>query len=73
MWLLGQILVGVAIPVRSGNPWLDTSASLICMVLLAVLVGVIESSMARLKLLHVPQLLVGATTLSILALILLPR
>ncbi|MEK7994298.1 MAG: NADH-quinone oxidoreductase subunit H, partial [Planctomycetota bacterium] len=68
MWLLGQILVGIAVPVRSGNPWMDTSASLIGMVLLAILVGVIESSMARLKLLHVPQLLVGATTLSILAL-----
>jgi len=73
MWLLGQILVGIAVPVRSGNPWLDTSASLIGMVLLAILVGVIESSMARLRLLHVPQLLVGATTLSILALVLLPR
>lgn len=73
MWLLGQILVGIAVPVRSGNPWIDTSASLIGMVLLAILVGVIESSMARLKLLHVPQLLVGATTLSILALVLLPR
>jgi len=73
MWLLGQILVGVAVPVHSGNPWIDTSASLICMGLLAILVGAIESSMARLKLLHVPQLLVGATTLSILALVLLPR
>ena len=73
LWLLGQILVGIAVPVRSGNPWIDTSASLIGMVLLAILVGVIESSMARLRLRHVPQLLVGATTLSILALILLPR
>ncbi len=73
MWLLGQILVGITIPVHSGNPWVDTSASLIYMVLLAILVGAIESSMARLKLLHVPQLLVGATTLSILALVLLPR
>ncbi len=72
-WLLGQILVGIVVPVRSGNPWIDTSASLVGMVLLAILVGVIESSMARLKLLHVPQLLVGATTLSILALVLLPR
>ena len=73
MWLLGQILVGIAVPVHSGNTWLDTSAALISMILLAILVGAIESSMARLKLLHVPQLLVGATTLSILALVLLPR
>jgi formate hydrogenlyase subunit 4 len=73
MWLLGQILVGVAVPVHSGNPWIDTWAALISMMLLAVFVGVVESSMARLRLLHVPQLLVGATTLSILALVLLPR
>ncbi len=73
MWLMGQILIGVTVPIHSGNPWVDTSASLVCMVLLAILVGAIESSMARLKLLHVPQLLVGATTLSILALVLLPR
>jgi formate hydrogenlyase subunit 4 len=73
MWLLGQILVGIAVPVHSGNTWLDTSAALISMMLLAVLVGVIESSMARVRLLHVPQLLIGATTLSILALVLVMR
>lgn len=73
MWLLGQILVSIAIPIRSGNPLIDISASLLGMAVLAILVGVIESSMARLRLLHVPQLLVGATTLSILALVLLPR
>jgi len=33
-------------------------------------VGVVESTMARLRLIRVPQLLVGAVTLSILALIL---
>jgi formate hydrogenlyase subunit 4 len=70
MWLLGLILTGIIIPVHTGNILLDTSAALIAMMLLAVLVGGIESSMARLRLLHVPQLLIGATTLSILALVL---
>ena len=37
---------------------------------LAILVGLIESTMARLRLVRVPQLLVGATALSGLALVL---
>ena len=37
---------------------------------LAVLVGVVESTMARLRLIRVPQLLIGATMLSALALVL---
>lgn len=70
MWLLGQILVGITVPVHTGNILLDTSAAMAAMLVLAVLVGVIESSMARLRLLHVPQLLIGATTLSVVALVL---
>jgi len=70
MWLLGQILTGIIVPVHTGNILLDTGAAMTAMLLLAVLVGIIESSMARLRLLHVPQLLIGATTLSVLALVL---
>jgi len=73
MWLLGQVLVGLVVPVHTGILWLDTPAALLSMALLAVLVGIIESSMARVRLLHVPQLLVGATTLSILAVVLVLR
>lgn len=73
MWLLGAIFVGIVVPVHSGNALLDVSAALFFMVFLAVVVGIIESSMARIRLLHVPQLLIGATILSILALILIVR
>ena len=48
-------------------------AALKMWILGAVLVGVIESIMARLRLLRVPQMLVGATVLSGLALVLLLR
>jgi formate hydrogenlyase subunit 4 len=37
---------------------------------LAAAVGIVESTMARLRLVRVPQLLVGAASLAILALIL---
>jgi len=70
LWLLGALLVGIAVPLRCGHLWLDGAAAIAGMVALAVLTGLIESSMARLRLIHVPQLLVGAGVLSVLALIL---
>ena len=54
---------------RSGR-LADVAAALLAMMLLAAVVGLIESSMARLRLQRVPQLLVGAAALSILAAIL---
>jgi formate hydrogenlyase subunit 4 len=73
MWLLGAILIAIVVPIHTGNVFLDISAAMIFMAILAVLVGIIESSMARLRLLHVPYLLIGAVTLSILALVLILR
>ena len=71
MWLLGSILISIIVPVHSSNILLDITVTMICMILLAVLVGITESSMARLKLLKIPQLLIGASILSILALVLI--
>jgi formate hydrogenlyase subunit 4 len=73
LWVLGSLLVGVLVPVRSGVLWLDLGAAAAGMIGLAVLTGVIESSMARLRLVHIPQLLVGAGVLSALALVLVLR
>lgn len=73
MWLLGLVLVGVAVPIHSGFLCLDTAATLLCMGLLAVLVGIIESSMARIRLLRIPPLLIGAAAFSVLALVLVYR
>ena len=71
LWVLGALLVGLAVPVRSGNPLRQVGQFLGGMVALAVLIGVVESSMARLQLVRVPKLLVGATALAVLALILI--
>lgn len=73
LWLLGALLVGIVVPVRSGYVWLDCIAAIVGMLGLAILTGAIESFMARLRLLHVPQLLVGAGVLSALALVLVLR
>ena len=73
LWLLGALLVGLVVPVHSGSPWLDGAAATVGMMALAVLTGLVESQMARLRLVHVPNLLVGATVLSVVALLLLSR
>lgn len=65
LWILGAILVGV---VLSGSPGGWTSAG--GMLGLAIAIGVVESSLARLRLVRVPQFLIGAGALAALALIL---
>ena len=73
LWLLGTLLIGVVLPVHSDNGWLDSAAATVAMLALGVLTGLIESSMARLRLVRVPNLLVGAGVLSVLALLLVLR
>ena len=70
LWIFCALLAGILIPVRSGTSWLDAGAALGGIFLVAAITGVVESSMARLRLLRVPQLLAGACVLSVLALIL---
>jgi formate hydrogenlyase subunit 4 len=70
LWIIGALLVGL-IPLRSGNPWLAGAAPLLGMAVLAAVVGMIESAMARYRLTTVPQFIVGAATLSTVAFIVL--
>ncbi len=73
LWVLGAFLAGILLPVRTGFGALDTGIAWCAMLALAVAVGVVESSMARLRLLRVPRLLVAAVLLSGLAFVLLLR
>jgi formate hydrogenlyase subunit 4 len=73
LWLLGTLVVSILVPVHQGAMWLNIAAALAGMVGLAVFTGLIESAMARLRLLRVPQLLVGASVLATLALVLVLR
>lgn len=70
MWVVGSFLVGIAASARTGNPLLDIGAGLAVMLALAVVVGIVESTMARLRLLRVPHLLLAAGACSALALFL---
>lgn len=73
LWVLGSLIVSVAAPVRTRNAGLDIAIAWGLMLCLSVLVGAIESSMARLRLVRVPRLLVGAVVLAGLAFVLLLR
>jgi formate hydrogenlyase subunit 4 len=64
LWLIGALFIGLAVPMHGGAWWLDGAAALVGMAVLAVVIGIIESAMARHRLLHVPQFIVGAATLS---------
>jgi formate hydrogenlyase subunit 4 len=68
LWLLGTLLLNLVLP-QTGLV-LGTLVSLAGLFVLAVLVGVVESCMARLRLVRVPQLLVGASALAALAFVL---
>ena len=71
LWLLGALFVGVFSPNLTEAPvWFREAYALVGMLFLTIAVGIVESSMARWRLLKVPQLLVGAGALSMLAAIL---
>lgn len=71
--VLGAVFVNVALPISTGDPWGDWGLFVVAMLVLAVGIGVVESVMARLRLLRIPQLLVGATILSAFGMLLVLR
>jgi formate hydrogenlyase subunit 4 len=70
LWLFALLLVNVLMPDFPGNPLPEPVLILIGMVGTAVLVGVVESCMARLRLPVVPRMLGVAGMLAALALVL---
>jgi formate hydrogenlyase subunit 4 len=70
LWVFGALVVGILLPLHGFLFAPRLLAAVGGMFVLAVVTGVIESTMARLRLVRVPQLLVAAAVLSVLALIL---
>jgi formate hydrogenlyase subunit 4 len=73
LWLFGALVVKLALGARLDEPWAAFAAFVVGQFLFAVAVGLVESNMARLRLVRVPQLLIGASVLSGFALVLLLR
>ena len=70
LWVVGALLIGLA-PLHGLDPWVAVVAGLFGMAALAVVIGMIESAMARYRMTTVPQFIVGAATLSAVAFIVL--
>jgi len=73
LFVLGAFFMHLAMPYTTGNPYADWGIFVISMLVLAVSVGVVESVMARLRLVRVPQLLVAATILAAFSTLLVIR
>ncbi|MBI3828154.1 MAG: NADH-quinone oxidoreductase subunit H [Planctomycetes bacterium] len=73
LFVFAALIVRLALPVNMGDPWLDWPLFIGGTLLVAMLVGVVESVMARLRLTHVPVLLIAACLLSAFGAILLVR
>jgi len=73
LWLLGALLANIFLPLTGLAGPLQIVCLVAGMFVIAALTGVIESVMARLSLLKVPQLLVGAAALSMLGFALMLR
>ena len=69
-WVLSALVAGLLVPVRTGSVLIDLLVGLGGLFAVALAVGLVESCMARLRLTRLPQLLLGATLLSLVGLIL---
>lgn len=73
LFVYGALVVRLVFPPSTGSPWLDWPIFVGGMLVVAMGIGVVESVMARLRLTHVPTLLVAAGLLSAFGIILLVR
>ena len=67
------MIVRIAVPFATGSMWYGWPVFLVGMFVLAVAVGVVESTMARVRLTHIPTLLVTACLLSAFGILTLVR
>lgn len=73
LWLFASLIVNICIAAAGLDALPAAGAFVTGMLAVAILVGIVESVMARVRLLKVPQLLIGASALSILAFALVMR
>jgi formate hydrogenlyase subunit 4 len=72
LFVFAALIVRLAFPLAVG-PWLSWPLFVAGVLAVAVMIGIVESTMARLRLTHVPILLVAACLLSAFGIILLVR
>ena len=70
LWLFASLVVRLPAAALPLDPWAGLAAHVLGVLVAGVGIGVVESIMARHRLLRVPHLLIGAGTLAVLALVL---
>jgi len=73
LFVLGALFMHLVVPFTTGNALADWGLFLLAMLALAGVIGTVESVMARLRLVRIPQLLVAAMIFTAFALVLLMR
>lgn len=73
LFVLGAVFANIVLPFSTENALADWAIFIGTMLAVAMTIGIVESVMARLRLVRVPQLLVGATILSAFAMMLVLR
>ena len=73
LFVFVALVVRLAFPLATGSLWIDWPLFVAAMLMVAVAIGVVESVMARLRLTHVPVLLLAACLLSGFGIVLLVR
>ncbi len=67
LWLFAGLLAAVVAPVRSGSAAQDALVHVAAILCIGIAVGLLESAMARLSLLRVPQILLAIALLALLS------
>ncbi len=70
-FVFATMLVNLVLPFGTGNVFADWLVFLVGTLIVAVVVGTVESVMARLKMSEIPKLLIGAGVVSLFAVVLL--
>ncbi len=73
LFVMTALLVNLVLPFKTGQMLIDWPLFLLGILIVTVLIGTVESVMARLRLVRIPQLLVSASLLSAFALLLVMR
>jgi formate hydrogenlyase subunit 4 len=73
LFVLSALVVRLLFPLATGYAWLDWPLFVAAMLVVAAAVGIVESTTARLRLTHIPILLVAACLLSAFGVIMLER
>ena len=73
LFVFAAVIARLIVPVGIGPPWALWGIAVAAVLAIAIVIGVVESTMARLRLTHIPSLLVAACLLSVFGLVLLAR